>query len=70
MSKNSLPEDFEEEAKRKQEEKKKILLEIERASKMLSNEGFIKKAPKEKIEEEKAKLEKYQSMLKSIEEKL
>ncbi len=55
--------DLEEEAKRKEEEIKKIKFEIQRAEKMLSNPGFINKAPKEKIEEEKAKLEKYKAML-------
>ena len=56
--------DFEEEEKRKEEEKKKIEFEIQRAEKMLSNPGFVNKAPKEKVEQEKAKLEKYKEMLK------
>ena len=59
--------DVEEERKRVEEEKKKILAEIERATKMLSNPGFINKAPEAKINEEKAKLAKYQEMLKSLE---
>ena len=58
--------DKEEEKKRKAEEKKKIEAEIERASKMLANPGFANKAPAAKIEEEKAKLEKYKEMLKSF----
>ena len=62
--------DIEEEKKRLEEEKKKVLSEIERASKMLSNPGFVNKAPEAKINEEKAKLAKYQDMLKSIEERL
>lgn len=37
---------------------------------MLSNQGFVAKAPKEKIQEEKDKKTKYEEMLKSIEEKL
>ena len=37
---------------------------------MLSNPGFVNKAPEAKINEEKAKLAKYQEMLKSIEERL
>ena len=37
---------------------------------MLSNPGFINKAPESKINEEKEKLIKYQDMLKSIEERL
>ena len=55
--------DLEEEAKRKEEEIKKIEFEIQRAEKMLSNPGFVNKAPKEKVDEEKAKLEKYKEML-------
>ena len=62
--------DIEEEHKRLEEEKKKVLAEIERATKMLSNPGFVNKAPEAKINEEKAKLEKYQEMLRSIEERL
>ena len=62
--------DVEQEHKRLEEEKKKVLSEIERASKMLSNPGFVNKAPEAKINEEKAKLAKYQDMLKSIEERL
>ena len=55
--------DLEEEAKRKEEEIEKIKFEIERAEKMLSNPGFVNKAPQAKIDEEKAKLEKYKEML-------
>ena len=58
--------DLEEEAKRKEEEKKKIEFEIQRAEKMLSNPGFVSKAPQAKIDEEKAKLEKYKEMLKNF----
>ena len=57
--------DLEEEAKRKAEEKKKIEFEIQRAEKMLSNPGFVNKAPQSKIDEERAKLEKYKEMLKN-----
>ena len=58
--------DLEEEAKRKEEERKKIEFEIQRAEKMLSNPGFVNKAPQSKIEEEKAKLEKYREMLNKL----
>ncbi len=58
--------DLEEEAKRKEEEMKKIEFEIQRAEKMLNNPGFVNKAPKEKVEEERAKLEKYQEMLSKL----
>jgi len=37
---------------------------------MLSNPGFVNKAPEAKINEEKAKLEKYKEMLKTVEERL
>jgi valyl-tRNA synthetase len=60
--------DMEKEKQRKQEEKKKIKAEIERASKMLSNPGFVNKAPANKIQEEREKLEKYKEMLKKFEE--
>ena len=58
--------DLEEEAKRKEEERKKIEFEIARAEKMLSNPGFVNKAPQAKIDEEKAKLAKYKEMLEKI----
>ena len=58
--------DLEEEAKRKEEERKKIEFEIARAEKMLSNPGFVNKAPQTKIDEEKAKLEKYKEMLRKL----
>lgn len=37
---------------------------------MLSNPGFISKAPEAKVAEEKAKLENYKEMLKAVEERL
>ena len=37
---------------------------------MLSNPGFINKAPNEKINEEKEKLANYKQMLESVEERL
>ena len=58
--------DLEEEAKRKAEEIEKIKFEIERCEKMLSNPGFVNKAPQAKIDEEKAKLEKYKEMLEKL----
>ena len=44
--------------------------EIERVEKKLSNQGFVAKAPAAVIEEEKAKGEKYRTMLAQIEERL
>ena len=60
--------DMEKEKQRKEEEKKKIVAEIERAEKMLSNPGFVNKAPAAKIQEEREKLEKYKEMLKKYED--
>ena len=37
---------------------------------MLSNPGFINKAPESKVKEEKEKLEKYKELLKNVEERL
>ena len=62
--------DLEEEKKRLQGEKQKLEAEVERASKMLSNPGFVNKAPENKIKEEKEKLEKYKQMLENVEERL
>lgn len=62
--------DTEEEQKRLQEEKIRLQSEIQRCDKMLSNPGFINKAPQEKIEEEKSKLACYKEMLKKVEENL
>ena len=58
--------DLEEEAKRKEEEIQKIEFEIQRAEKMLNNPGFVNKAPKEKVDVERAKLAKYKEMLSKL----
>ena len=62
--------DLEKEKERLQKEKAKLLQEVERVIKKLNNEGFVKKAPPSVIEEEKAKQEKYENMLKQVEERL
>ena len=62
--------DLREERKRLLQEKAKLQSEVERCEKMLSNPGFINKAPKTKIEEEKSKLAKYKEMLAKVEERL
>ena len=54
---------IEEEKKRLEEEKKKLESEVLRCEKMLSNEGFIAKAPDKKVEEEKEKLKRYKELL-------
>ena len=64
--------DKEEKAKKKQEELLDLVPEAEvaRCEKMLSNPGFVNKAPEKKIQEEKDKLEKYKDMLAKVEERL
>ena len=62
--------DMEEEKKRLEEEKKRLESEVARCENMLSNPGFVNKAPEAKINEEKTKLAKYQEMLNKVVEKL
>lgn len=62
--------DLAQEKERLENEKTKLEAEVARASKMLSNPGFVNKAPEAKINEEKAKLAKYQEMLDSVKERL
>ncbi|MBR3132581.1 MAG: valine--tRNA ligase [Clostridia bacterium] len=62
--------DIEEEKKRLEGEKKRLEAEVLRGEKMLSNPGFVNKAPEAKVEEEKKKLENYKEMLKAVEERL
>ena len=61
---------IEEEIARLEKEKEKILVEKEKTDKMLSNPGFIAKAPVAKVQEEKAKLEKFNEMIGTIEERI
>ncbi len=62
--------DIEKEIERLNAEKTKLESEVERADKMLSNKGFVEKAPKAKIEEEEAKLAKYKEMLETVEKRI
>ncbi|MDO4301052.1 MAG: valine--tRNA ligase [Clostridia bacterium] len=62
--------DIAKEKERLAKEKEKLIKEVERVEKKLSNQGFVSKAPEKVINEEKAKLEKYSSMLKSVEEQI
>ena len=62
--------DKEEETKRLEEEKKRLEAEVLRCEKMLSNPGFVNKAPKAKVEEEQEKLKNYKDMLDKVLEKL
>ena len=58
------------EKERLENEKAKLEAEVARAKKMLSNPGFVAKAPESKINEEKAKLAKYEEMLRNTVERL
>ncbi len=62
--------DMEKEIERLTKEKEKMLKEIERVEKKLSNQGFVAKAPQSVIEEEKAKGEKYKTILAQVDERL
>ncbi len=62
--------DIAKEKERLAKEKDKLIKEVERVEKKLSNQGFVSKAPEKVINDEKAKLEKYSSMLKSVEEQI
>ena len=62
--------DREKELERLSKEKQKLEGEIKRATGMLNNEKFVSKAPAAKVEEEKAKLQKYTDMLAQVEERL
>ncbi len=62
--------DIEKEIERLKKEEERLKKELARVNGMLSNERFISKAPAAKIEEEKAKLEKYTQMMAQVQERL
>ena len=62
--------DFEQEIERLTKEEDKMNKEIKRAQGMLSNPKFVDKAPADKVQAEKDKLEKYTQMLAQIQERL
>ena len=62
--------DFEKEKERLNKEKEKLTKELARSRGMLSNEKFLSNAKPEKVEEEKAKLAKYEQMMAQVEERL
>ena len=62
--------DFEKELERLNKEKAKLEGEIKRVNGKLSNQGFLAKAPQKLVDEEKAKKEKFEEMMKSVEERL
>ena len=57
---------IEEELARLEAQEKKLIAEVERSTKMLSNPNFIAKAPEAKVKEEQAKLQKYQDQLTEV----
>ncbi len=61
---------IEEEIGRLSKEKEKILVQKEITDKMLSNAGFIAKAPESKVQEEKEKQAKFNEMITAIEERI
>ena len=61
---------IEEEKQRLEKEKSKILIQKEKTDKMLGNPGFLAKAPEAKVQEEKAKLEKFNEMIANIESRI
>ncbi|MGI6737404.1 MAG: valine--tRNA ligase [Anaerovoracaceae bacterium] len=62
--------DFAAERDRLRKEKKKLEGEVTRCEKMLSNPGFVSKAPARKIEEEREKKARYEEMLAKVSERL
>lgn len=62
--------DFEKEKERLNKERDKALAEIKRVEGKLNNPGFVNKAPVKLVEEEKAKKEKFEEILHTIEERL
>ena len=62
--------DIKEEIERLEGEKRKLESEVLRGEKMLSNPGFVNKAPEQKVNEEKEKLAKYKEMLETVKERL
>ena len=62
--------DIAKEKERLSKEREKLIKEVERVERKLSNQGFVSKAPEKVIAEEKAKMEKYSTMLKAVEEQI
>ena len=62
--------DIAQEIGRLKKEEKRLTGELARVNGMLSNEKFMGKAPQAKIDEEKAKLEKYTQMMEQVKERL
>ena len=58
------------ELERTRKEKERLVGEVKRSEKMLSNPGFVNKAPAAKVEEERAKKVSYEEMLAKVNERL
>ncbi len=58
------------EKERLEKEKKRLEGELKRSESMLTNEKFLSKAPQAKIDEERAKQEKYRQMMAQVEDRL
>ncbi|MBQ1376554.1 MAG: valine--tRNA ligase, partial [Lachnospiraceae bacterium] len=58
--------DIEKERERLKKEAGRLEKEIARSEGMLKNENFLKKAPQEKVDAEKEKLERYLAMLNQV----
>ena len=62
--------DMAKERERLEKEKAKLAKELARSNGMLNNEKFLSKAPQAKVDEEKAKLEKYKQLMEDVENRL
>ena len=62
--------DVAKEVERLKSEKTRLEKELARSHGMLGNEKFVSRAPAAKIEEEKAKLAKYEQLMKQVEERI
>ena len=62
--------DIEKEKERLHKEEKRLEGELNRVNGMLNNEKFVSRAPEAKIQEERAKLEKYTQMMSQVKERL
>ncbi len=62
--------DIAQEIERLKKEQKRLEGELARVQGMLGNERFLSKAPKQKVDEERAKLEKYTQVKAQVEERL
>ncbi|MDY3248783.1 MAG: valine--tRNA ligase [Candidatus Choladocola sp.] len=62
--------DLDKELERLRKEEERLTKELARVNGMLNNEKFVSRAPQAKIDEEKAKLEKYTQMMDQVKERL